>query len=166
MFQRGAKIQKSLVVSIRVTVIAIIAVTGCVVILPESQNAPRNETKKVESSGNVTVSVQALGGRQRHSVRQLVSYSAKQGYKLAVYDVNITNLDGARQAGNRTFFELATDNGTTYQAALNTLSPRVIGQGETLSGQVVFEIPQSAVPQAVLYDDGNTKITVGEVSPG
>jgi biopolymer transport protein ExbD len=158
--------QNSLVVSILVTVIAIIAVTGCVVILPESQNASHSETRKVESSGNVTVSVQALGEHQRYSVSQLVSYSAKQGYKLAVYDVNITNLNRARQAGNTTFFELTADNGTTYQAALNSLSPRVIGQGETLSGQVVFEIPQSAVPQALRYDDGNSKVTVGAENPG
>ncbi|MGZ4892307.1 MAG: DUF4352 domain-containing protein [Halobacteriota archaeon] len=144
----------------------LIAVTGCTVILPESQNAPHNATTKVASSGNLTVSVNALGEKQRHSVSQLVSYSAKQGYKLAVYDVNITNLDVPRQAGNATFLVLTADNGTTYQAALTTLSPRVIGQGEALSGQVVFEIPESAASQAVRYDDGNGSVSVDVANPG
>ncbi|MGA7076542.1 MAG: DUF4352 domain-containing protein [Halobacteriota archaeon] len=139
-------------------VVVSLLVAGCTVILPESQNAPHNATTKVASSGNLTVSVQALGERQRYSVSQLISYSAKQGYKLAVYDVNITNLDGARQAGNTTFFTLTAGNGTTYQAALNTLSPRALGQGETLQGQVVFEIPQNATLKSLTYDDGTTKI--------
>ena len=86
--------------------VASLSVAGCTVILPESQNAPHNATTEVSSSGNIAVSVQALGERQRYSVSQLISYSAKEGYKLAVYDVNITNLDGARQAGNTSFFTL------------------------------------------------------------
>jgi hypothetical protein len=52
--------------SVRAIAALLIAVTGCVVILPKSQNAPRNGTKKAESSDNVTLSVRALGERQRY----------------------------------------------------------------------------------------------------
>jgi hypothetical protein len=141
-------------------IVLFIVVTGCTVILPESQNANYNATKQVGSSENVTVSVQALGEQQRFRLSQLVSYSAKQGYKLAVYEVNITNLGGPRQAGNTTFFTLAASDGTIYQAVLSTLAPRVITQGETVSGTVIFEILQSAMPQSLRYDDGNSKVTV------
>ena len=141
--------------------VLLIAISGCTVILPESQNAPDNATKQVGSSGNVTVSVKAHGEQQRLSVSQLVSYSAKQGYKLTVYEVNVTNLDGARQLGNTTFFTLFANDEVVYQVVLNTLSPRVTSQGETVSGKVVFETPQSGVPLELRYDDGNSNVTVG-----
>jgi Domain of unknown function (DUF4352) len=140
-------------------VVTSLSVAGCTVILPESQNAPQNATTKVASSGNIAVSVQALGERQRYTLSQLISYGASQGNKLAVYDISITNLDGARQAGNTTFFTLTAGNGTTYQAALNTLQPRVIGIGETLEGQVVFEIPQNATATTLTYNDDVDLVT-------
>ena len=145
-------------IAVLLLMVSSLSVAGCTVILPESQNTPHNVTTKVASSGNLTVSVQALGERQRFSVGQLISYSAEQGYKLAVYDVNITNLDEPRQGGNTTFFTLTAGNGTTYQAAISTLSPQVIGKGGTLSGQVVFEIPQNTTLKSLTYDDGTTKI--------
>jgi len=84
---------------------------------------------------------------------QFVSYSAKQGYKLAVYDISITNHDGARQAGNTTFFALTASNGATYQAVLNTLSPGVIGLGAILQGHIVFEIPLNSTTTELTYND-------------
>jgi hypothetical protein len=141
------------VIAVLLLAVASLFVAGCTVILPELQNAPHNATTKVASNGNITVSVQALEERQRYTVSQLVSYSASQGYKLAVYDISIANLDGARQAGNTTFFTLTAGNGTTFQAVLNTLQPRVIGIGEVLQGQVVFEIPQNATATTLTYND-------------
>ncbi len=138
-----------------------IALSGCTVILPKSQNIPHNVTSQVGSSGNVTISIQALGEHQRFNVSQLVSYSAKQGHKLVVYEANITNLGGARQVGNTTFFTLVDINGTVYQAVLNTLSPHVTSQRETVSWTVIFEIPQLAVPYELRYDDRNSNVTVG-----
>jgi Domain of unknown function (DUF4352) len=140
-------------ITVLLLVVTSLSIAGCTVILPESQNAPHNATTTVVSSGNIAVSVQALGERQHYSLSQLVSYSAQQGSKLAVYNISITNLDGARQAGNTTFFTLTAGNGTIYQAVLNTLQPRVIGIGETLQGQLVFEIPQNATATTLTYND-------------
>jgi len=145
-------------IAVLLLVVASLSIASCTVILPESQNTPHKVTTKVASSGNLTVSVQALGERQRFSVGPLISYSAEQGYKLAVYDIDMTNLDEPRQGGNTTFFTLTAGNGTTYQAAISTLSPQVIGKGGTLSGQVVFEIPQNTTLKSLTYDDGTTKI--------
>lgn len=137
MFQRGAKMNRTTAfMFVCAVTVLLIAISGCTVILPESQNAPDNATKQVGSSGNVTFSVKAHGEQQRVSVSQLVSYSAKQGYKLTVYEVNVTNLDGARQLGNTTFFTLFANDEVVYQVVLNTLSPRVTSQGETVSGKL------------------------------
>jgi hypothetical protein len=136
MFQPAAKMNR-IMPSVYVCAVAVLlkAVSGCTVILPESQNAPHNATKQVRSSGNVTVSIQALGERQHFSVSQFVSYSAKQGCKLTVYDVNITNLDGTRQTGNMTFFTLVASNGTVYQVVPNTLSPGVLVREKPFQGR-------------------------------
>lgn len=65
-------------------------VSGCTVIIPESQNLPQNATQTRASDTNSTVSVQSRGERQRYGLNPLVSYGAKDGYKLALYEVIVT----------------------------------------------------------------------------
>jgi len=47
-------------IAVLLLVVASLSVAGCTVILPESQNTQHHVTTKVASSGNLTVSVQAL----------------------------------------------------------------------------------------------------------
>ncbi len=149
-------------ITARVVVILVLAIgaSGCTFVLPESQNPPSNATQTNTSNAHITVSVQPLGERQRYSVNPLISYTAKDGYTLAVYEVNITNLDRAVKAGDTAFFTLADANGTTYDAVLVSFSPDVIQRGESLSGTVVFEVPLSAVPSELRYNDGTNEVTV------
>ncbi len=150
----------AIIASVFVILLLAIVASGCTFVLPESQNLPSNATQTSTSNANITVSVQSLGERQRYSLNPLISYTAKDGYTLAVYQVNITNLDRAVKAGDATFFALVDTNGTTYNAVLVSFSPDVIQRGESLSGTVVFEVPLSAVPHEVRYNDGTNEITV------
>ncbi len=143
-----------------VLVVLVAAVSGCTFMLPESQNLPSDLTQTSTSNANITVSVQSLGERQRYSLSPLISYDANDGYKLAVYEVNVTNLNGAVQAGTTTFFTLAVDNGTVYDATLTSFALRVIAHGQSLSGTVVFELPQSAGPREMRYSDGNNWVLI------
>ncbi len=151
-----------IVIAASVSTIALflISVSGCTFVLPESQNAPSNATHTNTSSFNLILSVQPLGERQRYSLNPVISYTAKDGYTLALYEVNITNLDRAVKAGDTSFFTLMDTNGTTYNAALVSFSPDVIQRDESVSGTVVFEVPLSAVPSELRYDDGTNNVTV------
>ncbi len=142
-------------------IVSVLCVTsGCTFVLPESQNLPSNTTQRSTSTANLTVSVQPLGERQRYSLSPVISHTAKDGYTLALYEVNITNLDRAVKAGDTAFFTLIDTNGTTYNAVLVSFSPDVIQRGESVSGTVVFEVPLSAVPRELRYDDGTNQMTV------
>ncbi len=121
---------------------------------------PSNATQTSTSNVNITVSVQSLGERQRYSLNPFVSYTAKEGYKLEVYDVNLTSLDGTVGAGDTAFFKLMDTNGTTHDTAITSLSPRAIQRGESVSGTIVFEVPLSGVPSELRYDDGTNQVTV------
>jgi hypothetical protein len=86
----------------------------------------------------------------------------RPGYKYSVFDVTVKNLNRNDLAmGNPLYFKLTTNDGTAYSYSLssywlgNEINP-VSGTnpGEKVTGQMAFEIPQSASATALTYNDG------------
>lgn len=147
--------------SVFVILLLLTVISGCTFVLPETRKAAHTVTQPRTSSTNITITVQAVGETQRYSLNPFISYSAKHGHRLAVYEVNMTNLETAIKASDTAFFTLVDTNGTTYSAILISFSPQVIQRGESISGTVVFELPLSAVPSVLRYNDGTNQVSVG-----
>jgi hypothetical protein len=88
------------------------------------------------------------------------------GNTFVVFNVTCTNNNQQNQAlGDPLFFKLTTKDGTAYDAsgvwatdpsAIKTISNS--NPGEHVTGNVAFEIPQSAVPQTLTYSDGLNQV--------
>ncbi len=146
--------------SVFVILLLLTVISGCTFVLPETRKATNHVSQPRTSGTNITISVQALGETQRYSLNPFISYTAKHGHRLAVYEVNMANLETAIKASDTAFFTLVDANGTTYSAVLVSFSPQVIQRGENISGTVVFELPLSAVPSALRYNDGTNRVSV------
>jgi hypothetical protein len=84
------------------------------------------------------------------------------GDKFVVVDLTLTNLNkNDLYMGNPLYFRLITDDGAAYSAStlsFVTLNNTLNGQfhttpGDKLTGQIGFEIPQSAKATALTYSD-------------
>jgi len=78
-----------------------------------------------------------------------------------VLDVTVTNQNRDRlYMGNPTYFKLTTSNGTVYSYATSTFDLQnpingVYGTnpGDKVTGNIAFEIPQSATATQLIYSD-------------
>jgi Domain of unknown function (DUF4352) len=83
------------------------------------------------------------------------------GRTFAVFDVTVTNQNKNNlYMGNPLYFTLKTGDGTVYQYSTSSyyLQPEITGvfntnPGDKVTGQIAFEIPQSAKPTQLLYGD-------------
>jgi hypothetical protein len=92
----------------------------------------------------------------------VLSSTPRPGYKYSVFNVTVTNLNRNDLAmGNPLNFKLTTNDGTVYSYSPseiwldNDIQP-VSGTnpGEIVTGQIAFEIPQSATVTILTYNDG------------
>jgi Domain of unknown function (DUF4352) len=103
--------------------------------------------------------------------------SAQSGYKYVTYALYFENINAQNlQMGNPLFITLHDTKGNvykhdpwTYIIAEQQVGKDTVGwldsqmhtqPGDTLSGLIVFQIPQSATPKSLTYDDHTNKITI------
>jgi predicted small secreted protein len=129
--------------------VAAIFVAGC-----DNKN-PTNTSAGVAVTVNAQTTRDQLGSYPLQSTPQ-------PGYKYSVFNVTVTNLNKNNLAmGNPLYFKLTTNDGTVYSYSTssywlgNEINP-VSGTnpGEKVTGQIAFEIPQSASPTQLTYNDG------------
>ena len=85
-----------------------------------------------------------------------------------IYNVTVKNLNEQdADIGNPYYFKLATSDGSVYDYASSSSyldnaiqSVSHTSPGEKVTGQVAFEIPQSATPSKLQYDDYSNKVIV------
>jgi hypothetical protein len=135
-------------------VVASLLVTGCI-----NNTSPNSNTGGGNTGVAFTVNSQTTLNKLGSGV---LSSTPKPGYKYDVFDVTVTNLNRNDLAmGNPLYFKLTTNDGTVYSYSPsetwldNDIQP-VSGTnpGEKVTGQVAFEIPQSATATTLTYNDG------------
>lgn len=95
------------------------------------------------------------------------SSSADAGNKYVLYDVALQNIAVNDLQLNPLFFELRGSNGSSYGIDLYaTLDNSVKGfqvnttqPGDIVQGTIIFQVPQSAQPVAIGYNDGVHNVT-------
>jgi predicted small secreted protein len=129
--------------------VAAIFVAGC-----DNKN-PTNTSAGVAVTVNAQTTRDQLGSYPLQSTPQ-------PGYKYSVFNVTVTDLNKNNLAmGNPLYFKLTTNDGTVYSYSTssywlgNEINP-VSGTnpGEKVTGQIAFEIPQSASTTQLTYNDG------------
>jgi hypothetical protein len=139
--------------------VVLVATCGCTSSTTQNANSSG-------SSGNIGVKVNSQQTVSQIS-SNLGSVSTPQpGNVFVVFNVTCTNNNQQNQAlGDPLFFKLTTKDGTAYDAsgvwatdpsAIKTISNS--NPGEHVTGNVAFEIPQSAVPQTLTYSDGLNQV--------
>lgn len=118
------------------------------------------------SSGNIGVKINSQQTVYQISSTFGVMSTPTTGNKYVVFNVTCTNNNQQNQAlGDPLFFKLTTKDGTAYEAsgvwatdpsAIKTITSS--SPGEHVSGNVAFEIPQSAVPKTLTYSDGLNQV--------
>ena len=83
------------------------------------------------------------------------------GNKFLLYNVTVTNLNqSGLSLGYTSFFKLTTSNGAIYSSTMYSSLPGQLAgvqntnPGEKLTGQLIFEVPQSAQATMLTYGDG------------
>ena len=131
--------------------LVLVATTGCV------------------TSGNAGVDV-IINSKQlssRLGSGYLASTPGPGGIYL-IYNVTVKNLNEQdADIGNPYYFKLATSDGSVYDYASSSSyldnaiqSMSHTNPGENVTGQIAFEIPQSATPSKLQYDDFSNKVIV------
>jgi len=95
------------------------------------------------------------------------SNSAEAGNKYVLYDAALQNIAVNDLQLNPLFFDLRISNGSSYGIDLYaTLDNSVKGfpvnttqPGDAVQGTIIFQVPQSAQPIAIGYDDGVHNVT-------
>ncbi len=117
-------------------------------------------------SGNIGVKVNSQTTVAQISSTFGTITTPAAGNTFVVFNVTCTNNNQKNQAlGDPLFFKLTTKDGTAYEASgVWVTDPSAIktvtnsNPGEHVTGNVAFEIPQSAVPQTLTYSDGLNQV--------
>ncbi|MGZ4929138.1 MAG: DUF4352 domain-containing protein [Halobacteriota archaeon] len=128
------------------------------------------------SQTTVRVRVTSLGASQSLTSSYGTPTAAATGNKFVKYAVYLENINGKNlNMGNPYAFTLRDTQGNLYQYDSYTYSLQQQVNGTTLkgltvqqntqpgdkySGLIVFQIPQSATPKSLTYDDYTNKITM------
>ena len=143
--------------------LVLVATTGCT-----SNTTTQNSSGGGSGNSGIALKVNSQQAMSQVGSGYLVS-TPTAGNKYVVFDVTCTNLNQKSQTlGDPYFFKLTTSDGTVYTVSgstffnngqdLKTVSNTNPGEHET--GKIVFEIPQSATPKTLTYDDGiNSVVT-------
>jgi hypothetical protein len=137
---------------VMVIISLLVATSGCSV----------SETTKNESSGgsgNAGVDV-IINSKS-------FSPSTKTGYQHLIFDVTVKNLNEKDLSiGNPNYFKLTTADGSVYEYSyLSTLSNAIssvshTNPGEKVTGAIAFEIPRTAQPTKLQYNDYSNQVLI------
>ena len=137
------------------TVIATILVAGC--------SSPTQTSPQVaSSSSNIAVTINS-----QQTANQIGSGffagTPQAGNKFLIFDVTVTNHNENNwPIGSPLYFKLTTADNSVYQYSSSThyLGANALtlvsgtNPGEKVTGQIAFEIPQSATAKTLTYNDG------------
>jgi hypothetical protein len=142
--------------------LVLVATTGCT----DTKNTTQNLSGGGTGAAGVAVKVNSVNTYSQLGSGYAVS-TPKAGYKYVVYDVTVTNLNKNDQdMGNPNFFRLTTGDGSAYSYSLDSYNTgneidhvSHTNPGEKVLGVVAFEIPQSATPKQLVYNDYSNQVT-------
>lgn len=144
--------------------LALVATAGCI----DNNNKQTTQTYTPSASGggggggsNIAVAINSMQESSRLGNYPL-SGTPRPSNKFIIFDVTVTNLhQNSWFIGSPLFFKLTTADSAVYQyssstyylgsSALNAVSNT--NPGEKVSGQIAFEIPQSAKATTLTYKD-------------
>ena len=135
--------------------LVLVATTGCT----------QNTTTQNSSGGGSGSSGVAVAVNSQQTASQIGSGFAvdtpQAGNQYLIFNVTVTNLNqNSLDLGNPGYFKLPTADGTVYQYSSDTFSlakPLEVVSNtkseEKVTGQIAFEVPQSAKATSLTYSD-------------
>lgn len=141
--------------------VASLSVAGCSNNNKTTSNTGGNDNPMVSTTPAVSLTVNSVTTSSDLAKYPFES-TAAPGNKFVVVDLTLTNLNkNDLYMGNSLYFRLTTNDGAIYSYSTRAdilLNNTLEGQfhtnpGDTVTGQVPFEIPQSATPASLRYSD-------------
>jgi hypothetical protein len=148
---------KKVAVIVALVMVASLSVAGCL------NSNTKTTSSNIGSNNNPAVSLTVNSVTTSSDLAKYPFEStAAPGNKFVVVDLTLTNLNkNDLYMGNSLYFRLITNDGAVYSYSTradillnNTLEDQFhTNPGDTVTGQVPFEIPQSATPASLRYSD-------------
>jgi len=140
--------------------LVLVATTGCI-----TNTMTQNSSGGGSGNAGVAVKINSQQTASQIGSGYLVD-TPQAGNKYVIFDLTVTNLNLKNQyIGNPYYFKLTTADGTVYEITsssflgTNALSGvQNTNPGEKVSGQIAFEIPQSATVTTLTYSDGINQV--------
>lgn len=170
--------QLKLAVASIAVILIVVAISACVT---TTRNEVQTQTTSYTATsivGQPTVSVTAtyLSSTSSLTTYYDIPIAAAPGNKFVTYAIYCQNINAKDMLmGHPSFLTLHDTEGNIYSYDLSTynvkqqVSGRTLGgltaqtntqPGDTKSGIIVFQIPQSATPKSLMYDDWTNSITI------
>ena len=140
--------------------LALVATTGCL-------TSTTTQNSSGGGSGNAGVAVTIISQQTASQVGSGYLVSTPQpGNQFVIFDVAVKNLNqNSLTLGDPYFFKLTTADGTVYEiTSLSFLGNNALSvvtntnPGDKVTGQIAFEIPQSATAKTLTYNDGTNQV--------
>jgi Domain of unknown function (DUF4352) len=166
-------------IAVLLLVVASLLVAGCTTTRNEqtTQSNSYVPTNAPASTTTVRVTATSLGTSNIFATSYGTPTAAATGNKFVTYAVYLNNINAKDiQMGNPLFFKLRDTDGNIYSyetygfnmkpQQVNGVTLKYIMEelntqpGDKLSGLIVFQIPTSATPKSLTYDDYTNKITI------
>ncbi len=140
--------------------LVLVATTGCT-----TQNTTQSAGNSAGQSSSNPLSVNVIPTGTSMQVGEF--NTPKAGYEYISYNVTVKNNNAPNQDVNPLFFTLRTSDGKVYDIDTATYDSSVhdfkvvtnTQPGDVASGTIIFQIPTSATPASILYNDYTHKIT-------
>ena len=131
-----------------------VLVTGCV---QSSTQSASNSSGGAGVTGGMTASVTKV------TVSQNIASNLRAGYKYVGFNCTVKNVNADDRAVAYNFWTLRDTQGGVYNpvylsSATGQFGGTMSQPGDTISGVVVFEVPQNAQLKSLTYSDGIAKI--------
>jgi len=159
-------------------VVASLLVSGCTTTRNEQTVSGNSTANQASGQNSPTISVTAtsLGSSSSLTSSYGTPTAAATGNKFVTYAVYIQNTNAKNEdIGNPNYLKLRDTNGNiySYDSSTYSLQQQVNGvtlkgltsqsntqPGDKYSGLIAFQIPTSATPKTLTYDDYTNKITI------
>ena len=145
--------------------LALSATTGCTTqdTTQSVVNQSADQSGQQTATNPISVTVKTAGT----SMAIGSFYTPQSGYKYVLYNATVKNNNDKDLHVNPTYFTLRTTDSKVYDVATAMYDSSINGfkmvtktqPGDVVNGILVYEIPQSATPKSILYDDYSHKVT-------
>jgi Domain of unknown function (DUF4352) len=127
-----------------------------------NQSADQSGSQQ-QTTNPISVTVKAAGT----SMQVGSYYTPQSGYKYVLYTATVKNNNAKDLHVNPTYFTLRTTDSKVYDVTTAMYDSSVndfkmvtkTQPGDVVTGTIIYEIPQSATPKSILYDDYSHKVT-------